>query len=456
MSNLKDARAQFLLEAPVSSVLWRLAAPNVVAVATMTAVTFADALYVGQLGTEALASLALVFPFLTLMQMMAGGAIGGGTTSAVARAVGAGDIARAESAAWHALLIAIVMSLLFALVFGAYAPAIFMALGGVGATLDGAVAYAAIVFGGAASTWFLFVIAAIHRGTGDTATPARAIVLASILQVALSGALTLGWFGLPCLGIAGPAIAWVACQGMAALYLVAALMRGDREVRLRPQRLRWTPVADIMRVGGLGIINSISISMTVVAVTGFVGRYGVEALAGYGLGARLELMLVPLAFGVGAAMTAAVGVNVGAGNMARARRIAWTGSGIVLAFTGALGLAAAIWPSLWLGLFTSDAEVFAYGARYLAVAGVFYGVFGAGQALYFASQGTGRMGWQVAVTVVRLCAVAGIGAVVLARGWEIDWLFAAVALGLVIMGAGQALCLFARGWREAPAAVQGK
>lgn len=456
MSNSKDGRAQFLLEAPVSSVLWRLAAPNVVAVATMTAVTFADALYVGRLGTEALASLALVFPFLTLMQMMAGGAIGGGTTSAVARAVGAGDIARAESAAWHALLIAIVMSLLFALVFGAYAPAIFMALGGAGTTLDGAVAYAAIVFGGAGSTWFLFVTASIHRGTGDTATPARAIVAACVIQVVLSGALALGWFGLPRLGIAGPATAWVACQGMAALYLIAALMRSDRAVRLRPQRFRWAPVIDIMRVGGLGLINSFSISMTVVAVTGYVGRYGIEALAGYGLGARLELMLVPLAFGVGAAMTAAVGVNVGAGNMARARQIAWTGAGVVLGFTGALGLAAAIWPSLWLGLFTSDAEVFAYGARYLAVAGLFYGFFGAGQALYFASQGTGRMALQVAVTIVRLCAVAGLGAIVLARGWEIDWLFAAVALGLVIMGAGQALCLFARGWREAPRLIQGK
>ena len=99
MSNAQASSAQFLLEASVAKVLWRFATPNVVAVATMTAVTFADAWYVGQLGTAALASLALAFPFLTLMQMMAGGAIGGGTTSAVARAFGAGDIERAESTA---------------------------------------------------------------------------------------------------------------------------------------------------------------------------------------------------------------------------------------------------------------------------------------------------------------------------------------------------------------------
>ena len=171
MSNAQASGAQFLLEAQVAKVLWRLATPNVVAVAMMTAVTFADAWYVGQLGTEALASLALVFPFLTLMQMMSGGAIGGGVTSAVARAFGAGDLSRAESTAWHALLIATVLSSIYMIVLGLFARPIFALLGGEGASLDGAVTYARIVFGGAAS-WFVFVISAIHRGTGDTVTPA--------------------------------------------------------------------------------------------------------------------------------------------------------------------------------------------------------------------------------------------------------------------------------------------
>ncbi|MDH3664252.1 MAG: MATE family efflux transporter, partial [Alphaproteobacteria bacterium] len=118
----------------------------------MTAVTFADAWYVGQLGTAALASLALAFPFLTLMQMMAGGAIGGGTTSAVARAFGAGDIERVESTAWHAVLIALVISGVYMIVLGLFPRPVFALLGGEGAALDGAVIYARIVFGGAASS----------------------------------------------------------------------------------------------------------------------------------------------------------------------------------------------------------------------------------------------------------------------------------------------------------------
>lgn len=449
MSDDYASGTEFVRRAPVPGVLWRLATPNVVAVALSTAVTFADAWYVGHLGTAALASLALAFPFLSLMQMMAGGAIGGGVTSAVARALGAGDIGRAESTAWHAILIALAMAGLFMVLLGLFARPLFMLLGGEGEALEDAVAYARIAFGGAAAPWFAFVVAAIHRGTGDTMTPARAIVVASIAQIFLSGALTLGWFGLPVLGVPGTAVALILCHGCGAVYLLLHLLRGRGRLRLRPSALRWAPLRDIMRVGGLGLINSACLALTVVVITGYVGRYGTEALAGYGLGARLELMLVPIAFGVGAALTAAVGINVGAGQFARARRFAWTGAGITLALTGVLGVSVAVLPGLWLDLFTADPTAYAFGVSYLAIAAPFYGLFGAGQACYFASQGTGRMILPVMVTVSRFLAVAVLGALAIHLAWDITAVFVAVAIGLTIMGAGQALCVLGPAWRGA-------
>ena len=357
----QDRTTQLILEGPVSKVLWTLATPNVLAVAVMTGVTFADAWYVGKLGTQALASLALVFPFLTLMQMMAGGAIGGGTTSAVARAVGAGDKSRAEAIAWHALLIALAMSVLYVLVLGLFAEPIFVLMGGKHEALAGAVDYAQIMFGGAAATWFAWVTSAIHRGVGDTVTPARAIAVASTVQIALSGALTLGWLGLPTLGIAGPAVAWVLCQGVAAIYLIHRLRVPSSRLRLHRVPFNWQATGEIMRVGGPGLANSASMALTVVVTTGYIGTFGTEALAGYGLGARLELMLVPISFGVGAALTAAVGVNFGADQRTRARRVAWTGAAVTLVITGTLGAAVAISPSLWLDLFTADPDTYAVG-----------------------------------------------------------------------------------------------
>ena len=379
------------MDDPVAKALWRLATPNVFAVAMMIAATFADAWFVGRLGTTALASLALAFPFLTLIQMMAGGSIGGGTTAAVARAFGAGDIGRAESVAWHSTVLALAISGLYMIVLGVFARPIFQLLGGEDATLSGAVGYARVAFGGAAATWFVWVISAIHRGAGDTATPARAIAVASAAQILMSGTLTLRWFGLPALGVVGGAAALVICQGFGAAYLVVLLVRGKGRMRLRPYVLQWAPFLDIMRVGGFGFISSVCMAMTVVVVTSLVGSYGTEALAGYGLGARLELMLAPVAFGVGAALTAAVGVNVGADQYARARRFAWAGAAATLTLTGLMGVVVALMPSLWLDLFTADPEAYEFGVRYLTIAAPLYGVFGAGQALYFASQGTGRM-----------------------------------------------------------------
>ena len=446
---MRTDAALIISDASIGTVLWRLATPNVLAVTMMTAVTFFDAWYVGQIGTAALASLALVFPFLTLMQMLAGGAVGGATTSAVARAVGAGSKVRAEAIAWHALLLALFMSVLFMFGVGGFARPIFILLGGSGEALDGAVRYAYVIFGGASATWLVWVVAAIHRGVGDTVTPARAILTTSAVQIPLSGVLVVGWMGIPSMGVAGAAIAWVICHTVAATYLLLKLTTSDSRLRLRPHKLSWPPFQDLLKVGGLGFINSICMAMTVVVVTGYVGRYGTEALAGYGLGARLELMLTPIAFGIGAALTAAVGVNVGANQFARARRFACYGAAATLVLTGLIGFCATAVPSLWLGLFTANPQVFEFGAHYLAIAAPWYGLFGAGQALYFASQGTGRMGWPVLVSVIRFAVIVGLCALAVTYEWGVTGLFAAVAVGLVIMGVGQTLCLVTPGWRSA-------
>ena len=436
-----------MLKAPVPGLLLKLAGPNVIAITILTLVTFADAWYVGQLGTAALASLALVFPFQTLMQMMSGGAIGGGVTSSVARALGSGDESKAASVLWHAIIIAVAMSMVFAVALGFFSRPVFALLGGTGEALNGAVAYARITFGAGLAIWMLYILSAALRGMGDTVTPARAITVGSVVQVGLSGALTLGWGVFPDMGVVGPAMAMIVCQGGAAFYMAFHLAAGKARVPLRPHRLEWSIFKDILQVGGIGLFNSFFMATTVIVVTGFIGRYGTDALAGYGLGARLELMLVPLSFGIGAALTAAVGANFGAKQYARARRIAWAGSAVTLFVTGVIGCTVAVAPGLWLDMFTSEPGPYGYGATYLSIAGPFYALLGAGQALYFASQGTGRVLMPVIASGIRFFAVVGLGGLGVALGWEVSGIFWVVSLGLILIGIGQALCLFTRAWR---------
>ena len=234
-----------------------------------------------------------------------------------------------------------------------------------------------------------------------------------------------------------------------AWQLIRAGGSSDRVVRLRVHKLAWAPAKSILQVGAIGLVNSLTIAFTVVVITRLVAEYGTAALAGYGVGSRLELLLTPLVFGIGGALTGAVGANVGARQHARARRLVWTGAAVAGVATGAMGITVAIWPGLWLSLFTADADAFVMGGLYLLIAGPFFGLFGAGQTLYFASQGTGRMVMPVMVGLVRFAFAAGGGLLVVVLGGSVGLLFACVAAGLAVTGIGLGLCVrYAPGWRE--------
>lgn len=141
--------AHRLLGAPILPTIARLAAPAIVLVAFQSAVSIADTHFVGRLGTAALAGLALVFPLLMLLQMMSAGAMGGGVSSAVARALGAGETHAARALVTHALVIGLAMGLLFTVLLLALGRPVYRLLGGQGEALSQALAYSDVLFSGA-------------------------------------------------------------------------------------------------------------------------------------------------------------------------------------------------------------------------------------------------------------------------------------------------------------------
>ncbi|MDA0239723.1 MAG: MATE family efflux transporter [Proteobacteria bacterium] len=446
-----NPRLHRLLNAPIMPLLARMSAPNIAIAAVTTMVTIADAWFVSRLGTTALASLAIVFPVQTLMLMMSAGAMGGGVSSAVARNLGGGRQREADATVLHAAIIATGMAALYVLIAGVLARPLFALLGGRGEVLDGAVAYAQVAFGAAIFMWLANTFAAVLRGTGDILRPSLTLMIASIIQVGLAGALTLGWGPFPALGIRGPATALSIGFAIAAFFMAAHLMSGRAGVRLqfRGVSLTWPLFRDILKVGAVACGIALFTISTILILTRLVALQGTAALAGYGLGNRLELIIIPLAAGVGGVMTALVGTNIGAGQVARARRIAWTGGLAVGAVVGLMGGVVAIWPALWLSHFTADENAYAVGVEYLRIVGPFYGMFGLGMALYFATQGTGNMFWPFAAGTFRLILVGGGGAVaVLAIGVETTGLFAIVAAGLVCFGGIIAASLFGKNWRD--------
>ena len=435
MSNAAAQRApNELLETPILPTLARLSAPGLLLVVFQSAVSIADTHYVGRLGTGPLAGLALVFPLLMLLQMTSAGAMGGGVSSAIARALGAGDTARARSLAVHALVIAAGMAMGFTLALLTLGPAIYRLLGGQGEALEKALTYSNVVFAGAIVVWLANTFASIMRGSGNTLVPALALVAAAVLQIPLSGALTLGWGPFPALGIAGTGIAYVVGAGVATLVSATVVLRGPLCPTRADFALAGRRFADILRVGLISSLSALQSVLTAVVLTGLVGRFGVEALAGYGVGVRLELLQVPVAFAIGQALVIMVGTNIGAGSVERAKRIAFMGAAMAAAFCFLIGATVALFPKLWVSLFSSDPGVLEAGSAYLHTVGPFYPFMGMGIALYFASQGAARVVWPVLAGTARLLIVVAGGFAVVSLGAPLVGLFAVVAFGLVIWG----------------------
>ncbi|HEX7952508.1 MAG TPA: MATE family efflux transporter, partial [Burkholderiales bacterium] len=251
----------------------------------------------------------------------------------------------------------------------------------------------------------------------------------------LSPLLIFGFGPVPALGIAGGGIAVVLTTALTAAGMAWYLWRGRAVVRPVLGHLRRIFFMDILRVGAIGSINTLQTTLIFALATALVGAAGgPDAVAGYGTAARLEYLLIPLVFGLGAPLVALVGTNIGAGQHARALRIALTGGAIAFALTETIGLAAAFWPHAWLAFFSHDPHMLATGAAYLRIVGPGFGFFGLGLALYFASQGAGRLLWPLIGSFVRLIIAIGGGWLVLRQGGSLNWMFAALTLALAVYG----------------------
>jgi putative MATE family efflux protein len=435
-----------LLQAPIFPTLARLAAPGIALALLQTAVSVADTYFIGRLGTDALAGLALVFPMVMLVQMTSAGAMGGGVSSAVARALGAGNPDAARKLVVHAFVIALGGGLVFTLLLLGAGRGLYILLGGRGAALEQAIAYSHILFGGAILVWTANTLASLLRGSGNTLAPALALAGAALVQIPLSGALTLGWGPFPRWGIAGAASAYAAAFGLASLAMAVLVGRSA----LRPKRAHWRLEGrlfrEILRVGAISSLAALQTVLTAVILTGFVARFGTAALAGYGVGVRLELLQVPIVFAIAQALVVMVGMNIGAGHVARAKRIAWTGTGVAALVCLAIGGSVAIFPQLWIRIFSDDPAVLDIGSLYLGIVAPFYPLFGAGLALYFASQGAGQVVKPVLAGTARMVLVIAGGALVMLFGGPLAALFAVVALGLVVFGGLTGYVVFKARW----------
>ena len=320
------APANSLLTSPILPTLLRLALPNTIAMVGIALVTVAETSYIGRLGTEPLAAIALVFPFAMLTQMMSAGAMGGGVSSAISRALGAGDRDRAATLALHAVLIGAFGGLFFTAMMLLFGRHFFALLGGRGRVLEEACNYSQVLFSGAIAIWLVNTLASVLRGTGDMRLPSLALVGTAFIQIVVGGTLGLGLFGFPQFGMRGVAAGQLTAFSLGMIFLSWYLLSGRSRLTLNFSTFRFERAMfiDILKVGAIACLSPLQSVLTILIFTKILAGFGTETLAGYGIGSRLEFLLIPISFAIGIASVPMVGMAIGAGLVTRARQVAWT------------------------------------------------------------------------------------------------------------------------------------
>jgi len=439
-----------LLTAPLGRTIFKLSTPNIISMFVMTATTMAETWYVGQLGTVSLAALALVYPLFMLMGMLSAGSIGGAVAGAVAQALGSRDPELADSLTLHAFVIAILGGLVFSVIFLGFGRLIFMLLGGNAEVVAETLAYSDVMFTGCTLIWIANMMSSVVRAAGHMKFSAFGLISGSGLQIIVSGVLVMGIGPIPSIGIAGAAVGGLSGMTLASVLMLGYLLVGKAGVRLRFRgiRLQASHFGQLLKVGLLASLSPVASVGTIIVLTGFVARLGTDVLAGYGIGARLEFLMIPVIFGIGSALITIVGVHFGAGEIDRGHKAAWIGAAVAGAISGIIGIVLAFFPGLWVNIFSDSEAVRQACNTYLRIVGPFFGIFGFGLCLFFASQGARRMFWPVMIGMVRLIVISVGGALLV---WLTvpteELLFGLIALAMLLYGFGIAGAIKLGAWR---------
>lgn len=444
------SRVNPLVHGPIFRTLVALSAPNLVALCSSAIITIAETAYVGRLGVPALAGVALVFPIVMLMQMMSAGAMGGTISGAISRALGANDVAKAQAIAFNAALIGVTAGALFAALLWFLGPTIFRALGGRDAALEQAVLYSHVTALAVVGIWLANTFASIARGTGLMAPPAFVLLAAGVVQIGVGGALAFGFGPLPALGVAGVGLGQVLAFTLAAMAMFALIRSQHARVRLTFSPTAFHPaiIADLLRPGLLACLSPIQSVATVLVLTALVAQFGADALAGYGVGARLEFLLIPIAFSIGVGSVPMVGAAIGAGNVRRARHVAWLAGALAAGALAIVGAIVAIAPDLWATIFVNDPGVLAVTREYLRIASFGYPFFGLALCLYFAAQGAGKVAGPIIAQSLRLGLIVVGGWLIVANAAPLWSVFALSAIAMAVQGLFTLFTVRATPWGE--------
>ena len=430
-----EEKSAKLTEGSVSRHLLDMALPVLLGITTMMGQAFIDAYFLGKVGDRALAAHAFSFPVLMIVTSVAIG-MGAGTSSVVARAIGARDMRRARRLATDSLLLSFLITAAFCVVGVLTINPLFRLLGAPADMIPMIRSFMLILYSGVPFVVVGMVGMASMRATGDTRLPSTLMMLGAILNVILDPIFIFGLGSIPAMGLNGAAVAALIARGLifvGAIYLLRGRLNMVSFNKPDPGELRksWR---DILHVGIPAAGTHAIVPIATAIITAMIAGYGPEAVAGFGVASRIESLVLVMFYALSAVIGPFVGQNLSVGNQARifeSMRLSMlfcVGAGLLVA--GLLAISSNALPSL----FSNNESVVGVASLFLLIAPIGYAGYGMVMTINAAFNGMGKPMPGVVVSLMRTILLYVPLALVGRYYYGIAGIFAAYAAANVITG----------------------
>ncbi len=376
--------------APLNRAVLLLAVPMVLEMVMESLFAVVDVFWVSRLGREAIAVVGFTESVMTLIYAVAIG-ISIAATAIVSRRIGERDPERAAQAAGQILLLGVVISAGLGALLAPFAPQILRAMGADAATVAVGADFTAVMLGGNATVFLIFLINAIFRGAGDAVLAMRTLWLANALNLALGPCFIFGWGPFPELGLTGAAVATNLGRGLGVVYQLWHLAGHRSRVRVRLRHLRpaRADLVAILRPAWSGIAQLLISTTSWVGLFKILALFGSSAVAGYTIAIRVVIFALMPAWGLANAGATLVGQNLGARKPDRAEAAVRIATKFNMIFLGVVGVGFVLGSRLIVGLFTTDPEVVLHANRALWIVSLAFPLYAAGMCLEGAFNGSG-------------------------------------------------------------------
>ncbi len=386
---------------PLRKAVFLLAVPMVLELVLESTFAVVDIFFVAKLGPSAVATVGLTESFLFVLYAIGMG-LAMAVTAVIARRIGEGKREEAAVAAVQAILVAVLVSVPFAVLGIVYAKDLLQLMGADAWSLEHGYRYTQWMLGANVVIMLLFVINAIFRGAGDAAIAMRVLWLANGLNIVLCPLLIFGIGPFPAMGIEGAAIATVIGRGTGVLYQLWALFRGGQHIRVLASQLAWHGAImwSIVRTS-LGGVGQMLVAMTSwIFLMRILAGIGSEAVAGATIAIRIMMFTLMPAWGMSNAAATLVGQNLGAGEPGRAEASVWRIGWYNMAFTLVVSVLFFFFHDRLIAIFTDDAAVIAIGGEWLRILSYSYFVYGWWMVAVQAFNGAGDTGTPTKINLV--------------------------------------------------------